>query len=195
MTRLLIIAVIVGCVACKSNKSTSAETATSTEVQEGELKPSDEQAKVQEQPTEQVVVENEVNVVAVEEATMVEENANSEANIVGTWQITTISENDEVVELPYDDWNMQLSFAEEGNQVSIKSPCNSGFCSYLVTNSDIAIETECGFTEMYCAEEIKNQWEQKLLKVLQDQTKIVELNENNLELKGSVFGVIMVRTE
>ena len=129
------------------------------------------------------------------EVQQVQENQSNSMLIVGKWAIVSISEKGKTKELPYEEWKMHLVFSEEGNQVGIKSACNSGSCSYLVTNDDIKIETECGFTEMYCAEEIKNEWERKLLQVLHDQTKIVELGDENMVLNGSVYGVKLERTE
>lgn len=117
---------------------------------------------------------------------------NSES-LYGNWQIVSIHENGKKADIPYSEWDMQLQFEEEAENVRIKSPCNSGGCAYTVLERNITIASECGFTEMYCEEEAKNKWERKLIEVLNNQNSIESLTEEQLILNGSIFKIELIR--
>ncbi len=172
---------------CKSNKNGSTK-ATETAAKEQQVS-ADDRAKVSGEPatTNEVAKPLEAN-----EAVQTKVPFHSEL-LFGNWQIVSISENGKTADLPYSEWDMQLQFEEESETVGIKSPCNSGGCVYQVTERVVSIQSECGFTEMYCEEEAKNKWERKLVEILNNQSTIELLDEENLKLRGSASQVELMR--
>ena len=168
-------------VACNSNKSSNS---TSNNIDDSEELVPLEKVEAQTEEAEEIT---EPNVVAEP----ISEESNS--SVYGKWSIVSIKQSGKTVELPYKDWDMQLTFEEENENVSIKSPCNSGSCAYVLNNDKITIQSNCGFTEMYCEEEQKNKWEKKLVEVLSNQTDVESIEKNTLRLKGPEYSVELRR--
>ena len=170
----------IGFIACKSNKSSSSNSAKIDS--NTELSPVEEpNSKAQELSEPNQVAESEVV-----------ESENT-ASIYGKWRINTILKSGNRIDLPYKEWDMQLTFEEENENIGIKSPCNSGGCNYQLNGSEISIGDNCFFTEMYCEEEQKNTWERKLVEVLSDQTAVSSIDDVTLKLNGSAFSIELSR--
>lgn len=168
-------------IACKSNKSS----ATATEANNQETVK--ESAEVIAPKEQEESIPNEVVKVVPEES------AADDASIFGKWQIALISEGENKFDIPYEDWAMQLSFIEEQEDVSVKTPCNSGGCGYNVDGNKISFMNNCFMTEMYCSEEERNEWERKLVEILQTITDVNYPSGSDLLLKGPKYSIELIK--
>ncbi len=180
---ILFFVCIVGLVGCKSNKTSNANS-TNT-------KDSIEVVALEKVENSNTILDD---ITEPSKGTELETvQSESSASILGKWRVISILKSKEIIDLPYKEWDMQLTFEEESGNVGIKSPCNSGGCNYKLKGSEMSIGGNCFFTEMYCEDELKNEWEKKLVEVLADQTEVFSLNEITLKLNGSTFNVELSR--
>ncbi|UTW61039.1 META domain-containing protein [bacterium SCSIO 12741] len=104
----------------------------------------------------------------------------------GSWQLVAVMDAGELMDIPYSEWKVKLNFPPEGQgNVGIKSPCNSGGCGYTAKSGSIQFNTNCFFTEMYCEEEQRNIWQNKLVAYLHKITSYEFAEDGNyLYLNG-----------
>ena len=183
MKLILIFVLLVGLVGCKSNKTSN--------VNSTNTKESAELVALEKVENSNKTLDDITEPLKVAELEAVKNE--SSASIFGIWRVISILKSKKIIDLPYEKWDMQLTFEEESGNVGIKSPCNSGGCNYELKGSEISVGGNCFFTEMYCEDELKNEWEKKLVEVLADQTEVISLNEITLKLNGSTFSVELSR--
>ena len=180
MKFILFLLFLIGFIGCKSSNTNSSET---KEVSRSVVleKVENSSSEIQELSKSLELAESEII------------QSKNTVFVFGKWRIQSIVKFGEIVDLPYKEWDMQLTFEEENKTVGIKSPCNSGGCNCELNDSKISIGGNCFFTEMYCDDELKNKWEKKLIEVLEDQTEVTYSSEITLKLNGSTFNVELSR--
>ncbi len=104
----------------------------------------------------------------------------------GSWELTAVIDQGKLQDIPYSEWKVRLTFPPEGQgNVGIKSPCNSGGCGFTAKSGSIQFQTNCFFTEMYCEEEQRNIWQDKLVAYLHKMTAYQLSDDGNqLQLNG-----------
>ena len=106
-------------------------------------------------------------------------------DVIGEWQLISWMKADSQVDIPFSEWDIRFTFKEdEVNNLRIKGPCNNGGCNFKSDNGKIQISNNCFFTEMYCMEDGKSDWETKLVEELSGINEAIREN-NKLTLKGA----------
>ncbi|MCB0482298.1 MAG: META domain-containing protein [Flavobacteriales bacterium] len=102
----------------------------------------------------------------------------------GTWELSAWVQAGVLAKIPYQAWGVQLTFDALQNNVAIKGPCNNGGCAYSIEASSIEISENCFFTEMYCMEQDRSEWESKLVQDLSQMTSFSQ-GDNEMTLNGA----------
>jgi heat shock protein HslJ len=83
----------------------------------------------------------------------------------GKWKLTSVVEGGNSVAIPNSSWNMNIEFSGT-DRVAIQTPCNNGGCALQLSGISFKIHG-CSLTEMFCAENARNEWQTKFVEYLQ----------------------------